>query len=196
MPLITTLANGSARGYGGLLAAAGAASSYESIATATGTGSSATVTFSSIPATYKHLQIRGIGRNDSATNKANIGVRLNGDTGNNYTYHILVGNGSTASSFGATATVYSYLGDSTGNSATSNIVAPIIIDIIDYASTTKNKTIRSTAGNELNSATTDADISLGSGLWLNTAAITSVSIFSNSGNWTTQTTFALYGIKG
>jgi len=56
--------------------------SYESIASASGTGSSGTITFSSIPSTYTHLQIRGIGRNSYPSTQVN--VRFNSDTGSNY----------------------------------------------------------------------------------------------------------------
>ena len=58
--------------------------SFDSIASATGTGSSGTITFSSIPQTYKHLQIRGIGRLDVVTGGVSTRIRLNGDTTSNY----------------------------------------------------------------------------------------------------------------
>ena len=63
-------------------------SSYESIASATGTGSSKTITFSSIPSTYASLQIRINGFTSSSDN---WNIRINGDSGTNYTTHYIVG---------------------------------------------------------------------------------------------------------
>ena len=77
--------------------------SYESIASATGTGSSGTITFSSIPGTYQHLQIRINSRNDS-TDGATTTMRFNGDTGSNYARHYLYGDGATVSASGNATT--------------------------------------------------------------------------------------------
>jgi hypothetical protein len=80
-------------------------SSFESIATATGTGSSATITFSSIPSTYQHLQIRGIARATSGGETEPIDLRLyfNGLTTGIYSSHALYGNGSSAAATSAHA---------------------------------------------------------------------------------------------
>ena len=176
--------------------AAGGGGSFESIATATGTGSSGTITFSSIPSTYKHLQIRYIGRSDEVATVRNLNIRLNGDTGTNYVYHNLTGDGSTATAAGVTAVAQMLVRPIPAASASANIMGAGIIDIHDYASTTKNKTVRTFVGADANTASTDWKVSLFSGLWLNTAAITSISLIAQSGNFTTNTTFALYGIKG
>ena len=66
-----------------------------------------------------------------------------------------------------------------------------IIDIHDYASSTKNKVIRTVSGNDQNGA---GNIYLTSGLWLSTAAVTSITLFTTA-NYL-NTTFALYGVKG
>jgi len=129
----------------GILAAAGggAAGSFESIATATGTGSSGEITFSSIPSTYKHLQIRGIARSSQASHITLMRMRLNGDTGANYAQHTLYGDGSVAGVDTNTSdTEIQWVAPIPGTSATSNIVGAFIIDLHDYASTTKNKTVR------------------------------------------------------
>lgn len=169
---------------------------FESIATATGTGSSGTITFSSIPSTYKHLQIRYIGRSDEVATVRNLNIRLNGDTGTNYVYHNLTGDGTTATAAGVTAVAQMLVRPIPAASASANIMGAGIIDIHDYASTTKNKTVRTFVGADANTASTDWKVSLFSGLWLNTAAITSISLIAQSGNFTTDSTFALYGIKG
>jgi len=180
----------------GIIASSGGAaastSSYESIASATGTGSSTTITFSSIPSTYASLQIRIIGRSDSAASAGSITVYANNDTtATNYTRHRLSCDGATVTAFGAASTS-TQLGRVTAASATANIMGVTIIDIIDYASSTKNKTFRSFSGHDQNGS---GDVWLTSGLWMNTAAINRIDLVIG-GNWTTQTSIALYGIKG
>lgn len=157
---------------------------FESIATATGTGSSGTITFSSIPSTFKHLQIRFTAFTSAAIN---INVRFNSDNGANYAYHQLVGDGASVSSAGVASSVVMY-----GGYATSSQYGVGIIDLLDYASTNKNKTMRSLHGSDANGS---GLILLRSGLWQNTNAITSIELISTSGNFTTASTFSLYGIK-
>jgi hypothetical protein len=167
--------------------AGGAASSYESIATATGTGSSGTITFSSIPATFTHLQIRGIAFDGAANN---IYIRANGDTGTNYSRHRLFGQGTAASTTGSATQGQIDTGLYAGY--TTNIMSAWIIDLLDYASTSKYKTFRGLAGYDQNGA---GAIDIFSGLWQSTSAVTSISLIDSAGNFNTQTTFALYGIK-
>ena len=194
MPLITTLVNASARGYGGLLAAAGAANSYESIATVTvGSGGSATITFSSIPATYTHLQIRAICKTTAATSNINsIFGQFNSDTGSNYARHFLNGSGSAAGVGSGTSQTSMFFGTNIETLGTSAFAANVI-DILDYANTNKYKTTRSLSGVDANGS---GYVQFMSGLWLNTAAVTSITIFPNSDNFIQYSSFALYGIKG
>ena len=166
-------------------------SSYESISTVTvGSGGSASVSFTSIPATYTHLQIRGIARN--ATQNDLFFIQINSDTGSNYSYHRLTGNATAASASGsATQTGLYQFGRSP--SAT-NVFGPAIYDFLDYANTSKYKTVRGLQGYEDNSG---GSVNLVSGLWQSTSAITSISITMNSSLLFSQyTQFALYGIKG
>jgi hypothetical protein len=176
----------------------GNASSYESIATATGTGSSGTITFSSIPSTYKHLQIRALMRNTTAsTSASSLRVRFNSDTGSNYAHHTLSGDGSAAAATGTSPQGYINVANCNPcDSVASNIMGVSIIDVIDYASSTKNKVSRALSGADSNAVDTTFKIVLSSGLWVNTAAITTIDLVSATGSWTTATTFALYGIKG
>ena len=180
---------GSAKAYGwGSFAAAGPA--FESIASATGTGSSGTITFSSIPSTYTSLQIRYQFFTSVAGNA--LRVRFNGDTGTNYARHNLYGNGTTVSAGGnATQSFLTPGSNANGPSATSPVVG--IIDIHNYSSTTQYKTLRGLSGVDQNGA---GDVNLNSGLWLSTSAITSIELYTGSSNWTTSTVFSLYGIKG
>jgi hypothetical protein len=169
-------------------------SSYESIATASGTGSSGTITFSGIPSTFKHLQIRGI-FNDSL-GYSTLRIQINSDTGSNYSWHRLFGEpGSSASGQaqgGATQTAI--IPGTNGGPTGDTEMGAIIADFLDYGSTTKNKTVRTFSGV---ASTTSAYnyVAVSSGLWMSTSAITSISLFVSGANWRTNTTFALYGIK-
>ena len=168
-------------------------SAYESIATATATGSSPSITFSAIPSTYQHLQIRAIARPDNTLSSGSAYLQFNSDTGSNYAAHWLYGNGSSALATGSASRTNVWVQMyyiSTGNSNTHGVG---IIDIHDYASTTKNKTVRSFNGCDINGS---GYINLVSGLWMNTNAITSITINFNSLNMSNTSTFALYGIKG
>ena len=171
-------------------------SSFESIASATGTGSSGLITFSSIPSTYSHLQIRGIFRS-SETTGTNIYINLiNNDSGSNYTAHRIQGDGSSRTSAGAANQPDIFAGRAPGTGTTTGTMGAIILDIHDYASTTKLKTLRMLSGQNSND-TYAGLISLRSGLWRNTNAINSISFDLGAGvNFSTSTTFALYGIKG
>jgi hypothetical protein len=165
-------------------------SSFESIATISPSGTG-TVTFSSIPQTYKSLQIRSITKFNQ-TNAADYTDILMAFNGNALTKsHMLRGNGSTVSALSSTETV----GVSINNhSSLASNFSPTIIDIVDYASTTKNKTVRSISGVEANAY--PRAITLNSAFLTNTAAVTSITLTNASGVfWTPGTTFALYGIK-
>jgi hypothetical protein len=170
-------------------------SSYESIASATGTGSSGTISFTSIPSTYKHLQIRVIGRSTAGSLNDDINVQFNGDTGSNYSRHYIQGAGGGVSAGGSASQTYirsaNYL---TGSTIAANIYGVSIFDIIDYASTTKNKTVSSFGGYSTN-GTTDP-LLLSSGAWFSTAAINSITLSFGSAIASTGNSFALYGIKG
>ena len=171
-------------------AAAGAATSYESIATVTvGAGGAADVTFSSIAATYTHLQVRGIAR--STSTECDVKVQLNGDTGSNYAYRRMYGTGSSVGADGSSGqTTMFYCGRI--NAGTS-LFGANIIDILDYTNTNKYTTLRALMGFDANGS---GYVSLGSGLWNNTNAVTSIKLIPHAGNFAQYTHFALYGIKG
>jgi hypothetical protein len=174
---------------------AASTSSYESIATFT-LASSGTVTFSSIPGTYSSLQLRYIARSArTGATTDELAIRLNSDSGSNYARHRLSGDGATASATGQASQVeISYNQVPTADSAAS-IFGAGIIDILDYADTSKNKTVRSLNGYDSNGT---GQVRLTSGLWMNnTTAITGITILSaNSANLAQYSSFTLYGIKG
>lgn len=171
-----------------------APTSFESIETAiVGSGGQSSVVFSSIPQIYKHLQLRIIARSDSGS-PTSLSFTFNGDTNNaNYfSRHLIFGDGTTAAGIN-NPTLTGITGGSVSANTTS-LVAPNIIDLTDYSSTVKNKTLRIFGGYDANGSGT---IGLGSGLWLNTNAITSITITAFGGpTFTQHSHFALYGIRG
>jgi hypothetical protein len=187
-----------ATGYDGISLLAGNAAydpaGFFLIQRVAGTGSSGTITFSSIPSNYKHLQIRLLARS-TQTGVSNISalIQCNGDTGSNYARHTLSGDGASATASGTSSTSLMTLFRITAASAAANIMGVGIVDIQDYESTTKYKTLRSISGQDENGV---GSIRLQSGLWQSTSAISSLSIYLSSDSFTTTTSVALYGMVG
>jgi len=153
-----------------------------------GSGGSASISFTSIPATYKHLQIRLLAY---ASSGGNIQGRFNSDTGNNYARHYLYGDGSSANAGYDVSINYNNFGYV---NSSSSAFSGSVTDILDYTSTSKNKTVRTLTGYDANGS---GLIVFYSGLWFATpAAITSITITPQSGTFSQYSQFALYGIKG
>jgi hypothetical protein len=186
----------------GTFAASGAvAGSFESIATATGTGSSGTITFSSIPQTYKHLHIRCLVKDTNTTEAASpMYIWFNGDTSYTHYNHSIFGRGTGAPIAYNTADTAMYIMSAviTSSSTANNAFAPSIIDIPDYASTVKNKVVRAFSGApNLGTNNVELRVALSSGLYPKTNAVESITLQSGISNTFTNTSkFALYGIKG
>jgi hypothetical protein len=193
-PIIGARGGLSASAYG-LFSAGGVAetNSYESIATVTGSGSS--VTFNLIPSTYKHLQIRLIGRIDRSGEASDFfTIRYNSDTGSSYSWHALEGSGTTLYAESTASTSLPRCGDIAATTAASGIFGIGIIDILDYTNTTKYKTTRNFTGRDANGT---GWVWFGSSLWRDTAAISRIDILPTFGTgFQANTHFALYGIKG
>jgi hypothetical protein len=178
---------GSVKGFG--WGAFSLPSSFESIASVVGTSSSTTISFDSIPADYKHLQIRGTSYDGTGYS---VRMRFNNDSGSNYARHFLTGTGASANAGGSGSELDMVVINTNGN--TSDYPASLIVDIYDYASTTKYKTARTFTG--LSQNDTSGEVSLRSGLWMSTSAITSIQLLINGASFTNLTRLALYGIKG
>jgi hypothetical protein len=176
----------------GLLASSGGgvASSYELISTAFGTGSSGVINFTSIPSDYKHLQIRYTAKNSSTATQINM--TMNSITSGVYIRHSLLGNGSAASSTSSsTSQTAIQLVESMANNTTANAVNAGVIDILDYSSTTKNKTVRALYG----MADNLTRVYLSSGLYSQTTAVSSITLTASANNFASLSRFSLYGIK-
>jgi hypothetical protein len=170
----------------GVTGGGGGGVSYESIATVTLTSTASTVTFSSIPQTYTHLQLRVLSAQGNVVQAARLWA--NSDTiTTNYWTHYLAGNGSIKYS---TASNENY---ALWDSGTTSGFYATVIDILDYTNTNKKKTIRSLQGYDLNGS---GAVGLLSMLWNNTAAITSLQFADNGSAFQSGGSYALYGIKG
>jgi hypothetical protein len=154
-------------------------------------GGVASITFAGIPNTYKHLQIRALGR-DTIESAGDLRWQYNGDTATNYSFHELYGHGSTASSFGYGGTGYGNLSNWASFLSQTNQFSVAVLDILDYADTTKFKTGRAIGGRDNNGSGT---IELASMSWRNTAAISSIYFYLTAGNFAQYSQFTLYGVK-
>lgn len=162
--------------------------SFDSIATTTvGSGGQANIEFTSISSAYTHLQLR-ISVLSGATYSE---ITFNSDTAANYTYHQVIGDGSSATSAGA-GSQSSIFAAQMAASTTHPTVA--VIDILDYKNTNKFKTVRIMSGNDTNGG---GAIYYRSGLWRSTNAISSLKIAAILGtaSFAQNSIFALYGIK-
>lgn len=170
--------------------------SYESISTVTvGAGGQSSISFSSIPSTFKHLQVRGISRDTSATYaSSDMVMQLNSDTAGNYSWHRLYGTGSAAAADSAAAASYMSIGQESTSIASASFFGASVIDILDYADTNKYKTVRCLTGIDLNGGA-DGRIMLASGNWRSGSAVSTILVKPLSGNFAEYSSFALYGIK-
>ena len=182
----------------GILGASGAGPlpAMELISTTVLGTATPSVTFSSLgdySSTYKHLQVRLLTRTSRTEINDSLISRFNGDTGSNYARHRLYGTGSSVASNADTSQTYILTGETSGNTNTTSSFFTTVIDILDPYSTSKNTTTR-----WLNGGTGAFNhIQLGSGLWNNTASVTSFAIQPVSGaNLLAGSRFSLYGIKG
>lgn len=178
--------------------------SYDALATYTvPSGGVSSVTFSGLPTggQYTHLQVRYIARNTDGTNSgvANLVAKINGDTTyTNYRTHLLTGNGSAASaSTIQTTDFFVAAGVEIANGATASMFGAGVLDILDYASSSKYKTFRTLTGGDTNGG---GQVRLASSLWMNTNPINSITIQDaevNIGvNLAQNTQISLYGVKG
>lgn len=159
---------------------------YDALSTVTvPSGGVTSITFTGIPQDYKHLQIRAIAK-ASGTN-FNPKMQFNNDTGSNYSWHYVYGDGSTvvAGSGATQAFIYNSI-----ISTNASMYNGFVIDILDYSNTSKFKTTRELSGQDRNGS---GEIALWSGNWRSTTSITSIT-FSN-GTFDQYSQFTLYGVK-
>lgn len=180
----------------GILAVAGAGGAaatlaYELISTQIPSSSTVNVTFSSIPSDYKHLQLRLSLRSSSGNSVVTAGIRLNSATTNYYSHRLRTDGGSVYSE----SSEDSYVRFQASGSPFGGMWSGHIVDLLDYASTDKTKTVSILGGIAQGNGQSAAG--LYSGVWNSTAALTSITITEPTGNsWLGNSRFSLYGIKG
>ena len=166
----------------------------EAIATQYLEADAATVTFGSIPASYEHLQLRASLRSTETVYAMALKINFNGDTGANYSNHRMSGATSSATAYAQTGAVVIPIWDGMhGSSLPAGEYSTFILDIPDYANTNKNTTCSFMAGSAL--LHTDRRVQFGSGLWDNTAAITTILFTPNAGSFSRGCEFTLYGLN-
>jgi hypothetical protein len=171
---------------------AGPSGDFQSIASFTVDATAdLTVTFSSIPSTYKHLQLRAIALSNS--DSVPVLLRFNSDSGSNYSWHALHGQGGAAGSGSGTSasSIITTLNANRGLNA--SYPWAYVIDILDYADTNKFKTVRALHGADYNGS---GEVNFTSGNWRNTAAVSTITMSMASSGFNQYSSFALYGIKG
>ena len=165
------------------------------IATTTiGSGGDTSITFSNIPQNYEHLQLRFFTRGKTAglTGACVHRLKFNNDSGTNYTYHQLRGNGTGAGAEGGSSlSAGCCVGYYPAGGETANSFSAIVCDILDYTNTNKYKTVRALDGWDGNGS---GYSSLNSGLWMSTSAISTILVTCDDGLGQ-YSTVALYGIK-
>jgi hypothetical protein len=172
--------------------------SYDAIGVVdVGAGGTSTISFTSIPGTYKHLQIRATLKTNRATfGNDGLYIKVNGATAS-YAQHYLLGDGASASASGGGGNSQILIGWAGTNVV--NSFAANVIDILDYANTNKYKTIRNLGGVDINGTVAGFGgvVALHSGMhYANTNAITSMEFTSsNAATFQQYSQIALYGIK-
>jgi hypothetical protein len=162
-----------------------AGKTYTPIARTTLSSAAASVTFSSISGSYTDLiLVSNLG--GSVSGEA-VRIQINSDSGSNYSYTAMRGNGTSATSERATSATS--LRISTGVGVTTNTSdMTIITNLQNYSNTTTFKTLISRAGQAANG--TESSV----GLWRSTSAINAIQVSNTNGNIVAGSTFTLYGI--
>ena len=168
------------------------ANTYNLISSNVLTTTAASVTFSSIPATYTDLVLRLSARTDQSNPTATFLVRYNGSSAASYSGTYLYTGGSSVTSYRDTNSTSIEEGGATANTGTANTFGSTEIYIPNYAGTT-NKPNSSFYVGENNSSSVYL-VGIAAGLRSVTDAITSVSLVSN-GNFVSGSSFYLYGIS-
>ena len=178
---------------------------YDSIATASISGSSSIVQFSSIPGTYAHLQLRFMWKGSSTSGgyPTAVNIQFNSDTtAANYHGSRVQGNGSAGISGGYSNNNESdslmELSSDAASGVPANAYSVGIADFLDYSNTNKYKSMRIFQGADSGSITNQRATVLANTTWLNTSAITNIKLTFDAtygGNILASSKVALYGIK-
>jgi len=147
----------------------------------------ASVVFSSFSSSYRDLFI--VANAGVNTSSASFAMRFNSDTGANYGIQTLGGSGGNPVA-AWTNSATSIVPTTPANEMTSTNLAQFHVELLDYSQTNKFKLAAGRIAGDNNVVTTYT------GLWANTAAITSITLFPSSNSFRSGATFALYGVLG
>lgn len=173
---------------------------YDSIATYTvGSGGQSFIEFTSIPQTYKSLELRISARGAVSNTHITTLIQANGDTGANYTGAELYkdGNNSGGTGHAVGETYISYGPFLPANQQSANIFGVGLIEIAEYTNTNMKKSFLIRTGYDNNATGTPSwgHILMRQGLWNSTSAITSLKLTPSTGSWAQYSIFALYGLR-
>jgi hypothetical protein len=182
-------------GFWAASGAGGGAGAFDLLETTTISSNTDTISITGLNtySDYKHLQIRMVVKNGSSgTSFDNVFMQLNGDTGSNYSNHYLRGYSGSVSSGSFSPSPYLWIPNSFPKQGETNIYGSVVLDILDFSSSSKNTTVR-----HLNGAVTSTPVvTFGSGAWLNTSAVTSILFLSGERNYAPGSRISIYGVKG
>jgi hypothetical protein len=161
---------------------------YTPLANITLGATASTVTFSSISGAYRDL-VLVIEASPADTSFPAVWLRANSDTGSNYSYVRMTGNGSTTASLSNASQTVLQIGSAFGLGSTTASRAVIVVQIMDYTATDKHKSVLSRA------STPNHGVEAATSRWANTAAITTIQALVSAGTgFATGSSFSLYGI--
>lgn len=158
---------------------------YKALAEITLSSQSSSITFNSIPQTYRDLVLVITGRSASSTLRARM--RFNNDANSNYSYVRMAANSSTPEY--ATENPQQHINLNWVTQAQTTIPSTILVDIMEYSATSKHKIVL----NRSDVSTTGTEAL--ANRWASNSAITSINIITNGNNWAVGSTFCLYGIE-
>lgn len=154
---------------------------YTALATITLSSSASSVTFSSIPSTYRDLILV---LTPKTTNDRELGLQFNSDTSAHYSFVQAGGDGSATFSNSSSTRTYARIVQTEAGDQRSGIV-----QIMDYSATDKHKNVL-TRGNA------DGEVKMVVSRWPSTSAVTTMVVMNNAAeSFLVGSTFSLYGIE-
>jgi hypothetical protein len=149
------------------------------------------VSFSSIPQTYRHLQLVVSARITASVTDAPVWIQLNNDTGSNYSFQSITVVGSNVIGGSTSATTRIAIGRAAGTTAPANYRGAMTATVFHY---TQSAVKLVASSNTLATSATSLASGEYYGLWANTSAITSITIFPDSNQFAADSVFTLYGL--
>jgi hypothetical protein len=153
---------------------------YTPLANVTLGSSASSVSFSSIPATYRDLILVATAK--STPTLATFLVNFNGDSSNIYSTVVMTGTASAAETYTSGQLTYFV-------QIPTDALNVVVAQFLDYSATDKHKTFLSRNNSK------GEGVEASAGRWANTAAISSIVFTCTGGDiWAAGSTFALYGV--